>query len=80
MENTLDLLEALEYIDPAVLDYDQWLAVGMGLKEEGYPAAAWDEWSRRDPRRYHPGECLRKWDSFAGNAEPVTGGDRKSVV
>ena len=39
MENTLDLLEALEYIDPTVLDYDQWLAVGMGLKEAGYPAS-----------------------------------------
>ena len=75
MENTLDLLEALEYIDPTVLDYDQWLAVGMGLKEAGYSASVWEDWSRRDGRRFHSGECQRKWNSFNGStAEPVTGG------
>ena len=74
MENTLDLLEALEHIDPAGLPYQDWVAVGMGLKEAGYPASAWEDWSRRDGKRYHPGECLRKWESFTGNAEPVTGG------
>lgn len=74
MENTLDLLEALEHIDPAGLCYQDWVAVGMGLKEAGYPSSAWEDWSRRDGKRYHPGECLRKWESFTGNAEPVTGG------
>lgn len=74
MENTLDLMEALEHIDPAILSYQDWVAVGMGLKEAGYPAPAWGDWSRRDGKRYHPGECLRKWDSFTGSAEPVTGG------
>lgn len=74
MENTLDLLEALEHIDPAGLSYQDWVAVGMGLKEAGYSASAWEDWSRRDGKRYHPGECLRKWESFTGNAEPVTGG------
>ncbi len=74
MENTLDLQEALEHIDPAGLSYQEWVSVGMGLKEAGYPASAWEDWSRRDGKRYHPGECLRKWDSFTGNAEPVTGG------
>ena len=39
MENTLDLLEALEHIDPAGLSYQDWVAVGMGLKEAGYPAS-----------------------------------------
>lgn len=73
MEQTLNLLEALEHIDPVGLDYQDWLAVGMGLKESGYPPSAWDEWSRRDPRRYHPGECLRKWNGFNGNDTPVTG-------
>ena len=55
MENTLDLLEALEHIDPAGLCYQDWVAVGMGLKEAGYPASAWEDWSRRDGKRYHPG-------------------------
>ena len=75
MEREFDLLEALGYIDPAALDYDGWLAVGMGLKEAGCPASAWENWSRADGKRYHPGECLRKWNSFNGTAaDPITGG------
>ena len=74
MKDTPDLLEALRYIDPAELNYQDWLAVGMGLKEAGYPVSAWEEWSRRDSRRFHPGECGRKWSGFHGNATPVTAG------
>ena len=73
-ENTLDLLEALEVIDPAALSYQEWLSVGMGLKEAGYPVSAWEAWSRRDPARFHNGECERKWRSFTGSADPVTAG------
>lgn len=69
-----DLLALLEYINPAGLDYQDWINVGMALKEEGYSAVDWDAWSRRDPARYHPGECIRKWNSFRGAAVPVTGG------
>ena len=57
MENTLDLLEALEHIDPAGLSYQDWVAVGMGLKEAGYSASDWEDWSRRDGKRYHPGSA-----------------------
>lgn len=72
----LDPLEALEHIDPAGLSYQDWVAVGMGLKEAGCPASSWEDWSRRDPDRYHPGECLRKWETFHGasSGEPVTAG------
>ena len=70
----LDLREPLEYIDPASLDYREWLGVGMALKQEGYPVSVWDDWSRRDPGRYHPGECESKWDGFCGSGNPVTGG------
>lgn len=70
----LDLTEAINHIDPAACSYDDWLAVGMGLADAGYPASVWDEWSRRDPRRYHPGECEKKWRSFKGDPDPVTGG------
>lgn len=74
-EHSLDLLDALYHIDPANLSYQEWINVGMGLKEAGYPASAWEDWSRRDPRRYHPGECPRKWETFNGAAgELVTGG------
>ena len=68
-----DLLQLLKYIDPAALDYQQWLSVGMALKEEGYPCSEWDSWSRAD-KRYHSGECARKWEGFQGSASPVTGG------
>lgn len=74
MENTLDLLEVLNYIDPSRLDYQEWVSVGMGLKEAGHTAKDWEAWSRRDSKRYHAGECERKWNSFNGSAAPVTGG------
>lgn len=74
MEQRADLLEILEQIHPADLDYQEWINIGMALKEEGYAAADWDRWSQRDPARYHSGECLRKWGSFHGSTEPVTAG------
>ena len=74
MENEIDLLEVLEYIDPIMLSYQEWVNVGMGLKESGYTAMDWDNWSKRDGSRYHPGECYRKWGTFQGNSNPITAG------
>lgn len=69
------LTEYLEALEPADLSYDQWLSVGMALKEEGYPVSVWDDWSARDQARYHSGECARKWETFKRDAgEIVTGG------
>lgn len=59
-----DLEQALEYIDPSTLSYQEWLEVGMALHESGLPCGLWDSWSRRDPGRYHEGECYRKWEGF----------------
>lgn len=73
-KNKDHLLELLEYIDPASLDYQEWVNVGMALKTEGYSSADWESWSRKDHKRFHEGECKRKWDSFKGAASPVTGG------
>lgn len=69
-----DLLQALDCIDPAALDYQDWLNVGMALKLEGYPVHIWEDWSRNDTARFHEGECARKWAGFNGNATPVTAG------
>ena len=69
-----ELTEMLHYIDPALLSYQEWINVGMGLKEAGYTVGDWKQWSARDSKRYHPGECERKWNSFQGAAHPVTGG------
>ena len=74
MEQRADLLEILDSIHPADLDYQEWVNVGMALKHEGYTAADWDRWSQEDPARYHSGECFRKWGSFHGSSEPVTAG------
>lgn len=75
MDSQYDLLEVLNHIDPAQLDYQDWLNVGMALEYEGYGVNTWDSWSRRDPGRYHAGECAKKWKGFGGTAhEPVTGG------
>lgn len=71
----LNLEEMLEYIDPGSLSYQEWINVGMGLKTEGYPVRVWDDWSRQDGSRYHPGECEKKWESFRGGWDAeVTGG------
>ena len=69
-----DLLEILNHIDPCCLNYQEWCSVGMALKQEGYPVSAWEDWSQKDPNRYHRGECERKWNSFNGTGTPVTGG------
>jgi RecA-family ATPase len=69
-----DITELLDYIDPVPLSYQDWVNVGMALKDAGYPCSIWDEWSRRDGRRYHPGETFMKWTSFNGAAVPVTAG------
>lgn len=74
MEEKMNLLPLLNYIDPAILNYQEWVNVGMALKEEGYTAADWDTWSRRDASRYRSGECFKKWTTFQGNIKPVTAG------
>ena len=71
MENQ-DLLEALDFLDPGTMTYEEWTIVGMGLKQAGYPVTSWEQWSARDGGRYHRGECARKWGSFRGNPNPVT--------
>lgn len=74
MDNQFDLLEAIEYINPAELTYQDWVNVGMALQHEGYSVTVWDNWSAKDYARYHRGECERKWNTFHGCNSPVTGG------
>ena len=68
-----ELIQLLDYINPATLSYQEWVDVGMALKHEGVDVSVWDAWSRADSR-YHVGECRKKWESFNGSASPVTGG------
>ncbi|MDT2641194.1 AAA family ATPase [Enterococcus dongliensis] len=72
MESKLNLTELLQYVDPSALSYQEWVNVGMALKHEGYTAADWDQWSQNDSR-YRSGETFKKWSSFEGSSQPVTG-------
>ena len=67
-----DLQEALAFLRPEMLTYDEWVRVGMALKDGGYACEVWDQWSASDAQRYHKGECARKWASYKGTAQPVT--------
>lgn len=72
MTDPNELQQALDAISPGSCTYQEWLAVGMGLKEAGMPVSVWERWSERDGSRYHKGECARKWDTFRGSPAPVT--------
>ena len=58
-----NIKEILSFINPAVLSYQEWINIGMALKDEGIDCSVWDEWSQNDSR-YHAGECERKWKTF----------------
>lgn len=60
-----EIEEALSYLKPSDLSYDQWLSVGMALKNEGMHPDLWESWSVSDGNRYHSGECFRKWETFS---------------
>ena len=72
IRNTQDLIDIVNKIDPALCSYQEWINVGMVLKDAGAPVSCWDSWSAKDPERYHFGECPKKWDSFRGSGQPVT--------
>lgn len=71
---TEDLNMILDHLNPGDCSYQEWCDVGMALKYEGYSVDDWDRWSRKDPGRYHSGECAKKWRTFNGAGTPVTGG------
>lgn len=66
--------ELLQHINPSALNYNEWLAVGMALKDSGATASEWEAWSRGDADRYKAGECFRKWEGFHGSPTPITAG------
>ena len=68
-----NVLSALKSLPVADMSRADWITVGMALKEEGYPCSVWDDWSRND-KRYHAGECEKKWDSFNGSGNRVKAG------
>lgn len=72
MTENNNLEELLKYIDPASLEYQEWVTVGMALKADGYDVETWKQWSESDSDRYDDATCDAKWASF--NRNEVTGG------
>jgi len=72
MDENRALLDALNALDPSRLTYQEWIDVGMALKAEGLPCSVWDDWSKRDTKRYttkEPNDCFTKWDTFNGSGK-----------
>ena len=53
----------LEKIPCAEQTYEDWVQVGMILKNTGNSLSDWENWSRADSR-YKQGECADKWNGF----------------
>ena len=61
--NIFRVRRMLDFINPSTLTYDDWLAVGMALKNIGMDCSDWENWSRSD-ERFKDGECQYKWNGF----------------
>ena len=61
--NIFRVRRMLDFISPSSLTYDEWLAVGMALKNTGCDCSDWENWSRTD-ERFKDGECESKWNGF----------------
>ena len=64
--NIFRVRRMLDFIPPSSLTYDDWLAVGMALKNVGCDCSDWEQWSRAD-ERFKEGECESKWQGFNRN-------------
>ncbi len=56
-----NVLQALEYIDSS--DYNDWIKIGMALKNSGIPCSVWEDWSRFC-KKFKEGKCEEKWKTF----------------
>ena len=61
--NLFRVRRMLDFIPPSSLTYDDWLGVGMALKNSGCDCSDWENWSRSD-ERFKDGECEHKWNGF----------------
>jgi hypothetical protein len=68
-DETITVLNGLS--QERVDNYNNWLSVGMALKNSGYSCELWDEWSKQSSK-YKPGQCHKKWDTFSEKSNPIT--------
>ena len=63
--DTWRAIKMLEVIPVAALSRDEWLNIGMALKNNGNSVSDWGQWSRDDDR-FKEGECEKLWQGFNG--------------
>ena len=63
--DTWRAIKMLEVIPVAALSRDEWLNIGMALKNNGNNVSDWEQWSRPDAR-FKTGECEKLWQGFTG--------------
>lgn len=68
------LQSALNAIPITEVTREEWINVGMALKQGGHPVGMWRDWSAGDPSKFHEGECEQKWDGFHGSSKPLKPG------
>ena len=56
-------LNMIALIPVADLSREDWINVGMALKNNGNNVSDWEQWSRND-ERYHKDECEKLWQGF----------------
>ena len=56
-------LNMLAVVPVADLSRDEWVNVGMALKNNGNSVSDWEQWSRADDR-FKEGECEKLWQGF----------------
>ena len=61
-----EAVKSLNSLSDGRLDiYDQWLKVGMALRELGsIGLVLWDKWSQRNKEKYNAKACSEKWGTF----------------
>jgi P4 family phage/plasmid primase-like protien len=67
-----DIIGILRGLSPSRANsYDDWVRVGMALKNAGYLCEIWDDWSKQSSK-YKVGECEKKWATFQATRRPVS--------
>ena len=71
MTNIEVIAECLNQINPASLQYDEWLQIGAAIKHEGGSVDLWDTWSQSD-KRYRANDCQSRWSGLDKGQSSVT--------
>lgn len=69
MEHENDIKEALDFVSPSALTYEEWLMVGMGLKEAGLPVCRVGAVERPGRRAVSQGRVHQKMGEFPRQLE-----------